>query len=436
MILSSGAISVMLFVDRMMLSWDSTESIAAALPAGVLNWALLCPFFGAALYTSTFVAQYLGAGRHQRVGAALWQGLRIALIGGAVMPMIAPFADDIFRAVGHSPAIQASETVYFRILNYCAVFFLANTVFSCFYSGRGRAWTILWANILQTVLNTVFDYLLIFGKGGFPQMGIAGAGWATMISAALTTALYAYLVLSRRHERDFATRSAWRFDKELFARMVRYGAPSGIHFFLDVIGFTFFILMIGRIGTLEQAATNITHQVHLLGLLPLTGVGVATSVLVGRYVGAGEPALAEKTAYSALQLAFLYNALVIAAVLLVPRLFIEPFLLGRVGSEPEALVAMCSRLLKYVAAFALFESVVILASSALKGAGDTAYIMKTLGFTSVLLVIAPTFIVIETLGLSVFAAWGILACNLAAVSAIFFLRFRGGKWKRMRVIEG
>ena len=435
LILSSGSISVMLFIDRMMLSWDSTENMAAALPAGILNWALLCPFFGTALYTSTFVAQYIGANRPERVGASVWQGVYIALIGGAIMPLIAPFAPTIFRFAGHQPEVQALEVPYFQILNFCAVFFLLNTVLSCFYSGRGKAWTIVLANVYLTLLNTLFDYILIFGKLGFPHLGIVGAGYATMASAALTTLLYCVLILSKSHQKSFATRSSWRFEKRLFLRMIRFGVPSGIHFFLDVIGITFFMILIGRMGVIEQTGTNITHQIHLLGLLPLVGLGIANGILVGQYQGARKSELAEKTMYSGLQLSLMYNALVATAYLVYPYIFIRLFLVGHDPTEVQALEALCKDLLKFVAAFTLFESVVILSSSTLKGSGDTKFVMKTLAVTSISLVVIPSYLVIEVFKLPIYYAWCCLFVNLACVSAAFFLRFRTGKWKTIRVIE-
>lgn len=435
LILSTGSISILLFVDRMLLSWASTEYIAAVLPAGILNWSLLCPFFGAAMYTSTFVAQYTGAKRNDRVGSTIWQGLYTALIGTAFMPLFAPFADEIFAFIGHPPRIQELEASYFRILNFCAGFFLFNTVFSCFFSGRGKAWTIVWVNVLLTVLNTVFDYVLIFGKCGFPEMGIEGAAWATMASAGLVTCLYAYLVMRAPNERAYATRTAWRFDWELSRRMLRFGLPSGMHFFLDVIGITIFMLIIGRIGTLELAATNITHQVHLLGLLPLVGLGIANGILVGQYQGANRSDLAEKATYSSLHLALVYNCFVSLAYLFVPILFIMPFLLGRAEAPPQDLIALSENLLIFVAAFTAFESLVILSSGTLKGAGDTPFVMKTLLFTSVLLVILPTYLVIEELKLPVYYAWGCLTLNLVVVSLVFFARFRSGKWKSIRVID-
>ncbi|MBK1877402.1 MATE family efflux transporter [Pelagicoccus mobilis] len=435
LILSSGSTSILLFVDRMLLSWYSNEAIAAALPTGILNWTFICVFFGMAMYTSTFVAQYTGANRPERVGASIWQGLYISLIGSILIPLIAPFSEEIFAVIGHAPRIQEMEAEYLKILNCCTFFFLANAILSCFYSGRGKAWTIVWINVLLTILNTIFDWILIFGNWGFPEMGIKGAGYATFASSGIVVAIYFILFLSPKNERIYSTRSAWHLDKDLCRRMLKFGFPAGMHFFLDVIGFTIFTMLVGRLGVVDAAANNITQQIHLLGLLPLVGLGIANTIMVGQYQGAGKSDLAERASYSSMQMAFLYNALVSITYLLVPYLFIAPFFAAREVPPSQELIDLITNLLKLVALFSLFEGVVIISSGTLKGAGDTAFVMRTLAITSVLLVIVPTVVVIEILQLPLLWAWGVLTINLLALSTIFFLRVRSGKWKQNKVIE-
>lgn len=435
LILSSGSTSILLFVDRMLLSWYSNEAIAAALPAGILNWTLLCPFFGLAMYTSTFVAQYTGAKKNERVGATIWQGLYLCLIGAIVLPLFSPFTEEFFALVGHAPRVQEMEASYLKILNYCAFFFLANGVCSSFYSGRGKAWTIVWINILLTVLNSIFDYALIFGNWGFPELGIIGAGYATVASSSIVVIIYIYLILRPKNEATYCTRSAWRFDLDLSKRMLRFGFPAGMHFFLDVIGFTVFTMLVGRLGLVEIAANNIAQQIHLLGLLPLVGLGIANTIMVGQYQGAGKSDLAEKATYSSMHLAFFYNFGVSLAYIFIPTLFIAPFFLAREVPPSVELVELITDLLKLVAFFTFFESIVILSSGTLKGSGDTSFVMRTLAITSVTLVIIPTVVVVEILQLPLLFSWAVLTINLVCLSGIFFARVRSGKWKKKRVIE-
>ena len=99
-------------------------------------------------------------------------------------------------------------------------------------------------------MNIVLDYVMIFGRRGFPEMGIEGAALATVIASAFAVAVYVLLLGRRGTRRDVTGRCAgWRFDRALFGRLMRFGLPSGVQFFLDMAGFTFFLLFLGRLGT-------------------------------------------------------------------------------------------------------------------------------------------------------------------------------------------
>ncbi len=116
LILSTGSRSIQQFVDRMFLGWHSKEALAAAMPAGMLNFALICIFLGTVSYAGTFISQYMGANEKDKVGTVLWHSIFLALLGGVVLLFFAPFAKPIFALIGHDAAIQPLEESYFRIL--------------------------------------------------------------------------------------------------------------------------------------------------------------------------------------------------------------------------------------------------------------------------------------------------------------------------------
>ena len=151
LILSTATWSVQHFVDRMFLTWYSPEAIAAAMPAGMLNFSMVSIFMGTAGYVTTFVAQYYGAGRFDRIGPALWQGVYISLFGGVLILCAIPFAGPVFRLVGHSPLVQQNEVAYFQVLCMGGGAYAASYALSGFFSGRARpgpccgsTWRPLW----------------------------------------------------------------------------------------------------------------------------------------------------------------------------------------------------------------------------------------------------------------------------------------------------
>ncbi|MCH8310639.1 MAG: MATE family efflux transporter, partial [Chloroflexi bacterium] len=266
-----GSVAIMMFVDRMFLTWYSAEAVAASMPAGMLNFALMTLFLGTAGYTSTFVAQYQGAGQDQRIGPTVWQGIYISLIGGALLLALIPFAGTFFRFVGHEAAILENEIVYFRLLCFSATPFIASAAVSGFFSGRGRTWPVMWVNVLATAINAVMDYALIFGHWGFPELGISGAAIATIISSSVQFLIYLALLSRPEYNIQYRSLAGWRFEPALFARLVRFGLPNGFGFFIDMIGFTVFILFMGRLGTVPLAAINVAMNVSILAFLPMIG---------------------------------------------------------------------------------------------------------------------------------------------------------------------
>ncbi|MEZ5277857.1 MAG: MATE family efflux transporter [Opitutaceae bacterium] len=435
LILSTGSYSVMMFVDRMFLSWYSEEAIAASVPASMLNFSFQCFFMGLVMYSSTFVAQYFGAGRQDRIGAVIWNGLRLALIGGLSLPLLNFAAPALFSLVGHDPEVQVLEVAYFRILNWGPLFGLMGSAFSCFYSGRGKTWPVMWMSVSMCTLNGVLDYGLVLGNWGMPRMGIQGAGYTTVFSSAVSFLIYAFLVLRPFNDRVFFTRRNRAFDRDLLLRMIRFGAPSGLQFWLSISGFAIFVLLIGRIGKLELVASNMAQQINMLGVLPLVGIGIATSILVGRFQGARKSDLAARATRSALTLSLSYSFVMGVLYLSIPELLLSPFTAGEADGTTAAIIIMAVTILQFMALVAMIDSVTIVLGGTLKGAGDTRFVMITNAITSAFCLVLPTFVVIEVLHLSVYYAFVVMVGNLATVATVFIIRFRSGKWKVIRMIE-
>jgi MATE family multidrug resistance protein len=435
LILSTGAWSVQHFVDRMFLSWYSPEAIAATMPAGMMSFAVMSLFLGTASYVSTFIAQYYGAKRFDRIGPALWQGVYIAVLGGLIQISFIPFAETIFRFVGHDPLVQRYEVQYFQILCIGGFPFVASSALSGFFSGRGRPWPVMWVNACATVVNLVLDYALIFGAWGFPEWGIQGAAIATVISGAFSFFVFLALIATKAHAERYNTLKGWRPERELFGRLVRFGFPSGVQFFLEMAGFTIFILLVGRLGINSLAATNIAFNINTLAFMPMIGCGIAVSVLVGQYLGGERPDLAQRSAYSGFHMTFLYMTSIAAAYVLVPDIFVAPF---AAQADPKSMAEVCHLaviLLRFVALYSIFDTMNIIFASAIKGAGDTRFVMLMILILSAVILVLPAYIAIVILGYGLKIAWGIGTAYVVVLGFVFFLRFRRGKWKTMRVIE-
>ncbi len=434
LVISQSFMTVQVFVDTLLLARHDPREMAASFPAVMWFWLLFGFLQVTAGYTSTFVAQYTGAGRPRRVGPAVWQGIHFALLAGLLMLGLVPAAPLLIAVGGHSPALQGLEATYLRCLAFAAMPMLVMGAVNGFFSGRGQTWTVLGIEAFGTAVNVALALVLIFGRAGFPEMGIAGAGWATVAGSLASALLALGLLLRPRYRAEFATGSGWRPERELFGRLMKYGGPAGAQVFLDVLVFNVFVQMVGRLGEAAMGATTLTVRLNMIAFLPMMGLGQAVCILVGQRLGADRPDLAERSAYTGLKWTFGYMCAVAAVYLFLPRQLVALFEGGRGPEDFAAVAALVPGLLVCVAAYSVVESANVTFGFALRGAGDTRFVTLATFCLAWPIMVLPTYLVVRAGG-NVNWAWWFATAHIFAIAACFFLRFRSGKWKTMRVIE-
>ncbi len=227
LVVSQGFMTVQVFVDTILLSWHDPREMAASFPAVMWYWLLFGLLQVTAGYVSTFVAQYTGAGRPERVGPAVWQGIHFAALAGLLFLLMVPAASYLIAIGGHTAALQVLEVTYLRCLCFAALPMLVMAAVNGFFSGRGQTWTVLAIEAAGTAVNVVLALVLIFGRAGFPELGIAGAGWATVAGSWVSALLAIWLLLRPEFREEFDTLRGWRLERDLFGRLMKYGGPAG-----------------------------------------------------------------------------------------------------------------------------------------------------------------------------------------------------------------
>jgi MATE family multidrug resistance protein len=434
LIVSQGFMTVQVFLDAVLLAWHDPREMAASFPAVMWFWLSFGFVQVTAGYTSTFVAQYTGAGRPQRVGPAVWQGLHFGTLAGFVFLLLVPAAPSLIALGGHTPALQELEVAYLHCLAFAALPMLLMAAVNGFFAGRGQTWTVLAIEAFGTAVNIALALVLIFGRAGFRELGIAGAGWAT-VAGSWASALFALALLFRPEPRaQFATLSGWRFERELFGRLLRYGGPAGMQVFLDVLVFHLFVQIVGGLGESAMGATTLTVRLNMVAFLPMMGLGQAVSILVGQRLGGNRPDLAEKSVYTGLAWTFGYMATIATLYVTIPGVLVSLFEGGRSPEEFAALAALVPNLLLCVALYSLADSVNVTFSFALRGAGDTWFVSLVTFCLAWPIMVLPTAWAVHS-GASLYWPWGFATAHICAMSVCFWLRFRSGRWKLMRVIE-
>lgn len=436
LILSTASLTLTLFVDRLFLSWYGQSSVAAATPGGITFFTICSLFIGTCQYVNTIVAQHHGLDQKRACARAVWQGIWLSLLSAPLILLMIPVGSAILAMSGHQPDLVRLESQYFSILMLGGFALPLNAALSSFFSGRGRTGTVMWGNLIGNVANVILDYVFIFGKWGFPEMGIQGAAIATVLTVLMPSIFWAALFLSSQTNATYRTRTEWRLDSRLFFMLLTFGLPSGIQFFLDVASFTAFILLIGRLGEAELAATNIVLSIEMLSYMPMVGMSLATATLVGEYIGRHSLPVAEKSVKSALKLALAYAGTLAILYLLIPHQFLELF---RYGSDEAsafgAVLEQGTTLLPLVAVYTIFDTVFIVYSGALKGAGDTRFAMWAQILGAWILFVPPVYVIVLYTNLGLWGAWCCGLVYIAVMGFVFWLRFHAGYWKDIRMAE-
>jgi MATE family multidrug resistance protein len=427
---------VMTFTDRVFLANYSIDAIAAALPAGIIAYVFLIFFADTVGYVSVIIAQYTGAGALHRVGGALWQAIYLAFISWLIMVGLSFGAGPLFRLVGHSAEVQQLEVIYFRMLCLGSGIHIIGMSFSSFFTGRGVTRPVMIIYIIAMFLNVPLDYALIYGVWIFPELGILGAAIATVFSWTSATLLLGFIVFTRENNSTFNTSQNYQFDADLFRRLLRFGVPSSLQFSLDVFAFSFFVLMVGRIGKAELVVTNIAISLDSVSFRPLSGFALGASTLVGQALGRNRPDEAVAAAKATMVIVASYMAVFILAFVFAPLPLLELFRPRDISPEGFAAIkGMGVVVLRFVAGYLLLDGLYMISTAVLKGAGDTRFIMWSMGVLSVFGMILPMYIGIEVFGKGLYFAWSWSVFFLFQLALVTCWRFYQGKWKTMRVIE-
>jgi len=436
LIISSSSFAVLNFCDRLFLSWYSEDAFRASLPAGVLFFTLVCGFMAVAGFANTFVAQMWGAGDYKGCAQATAQGIIFSGISFFLILLMLPLGIWLLRLTGHAPPVLRMEEDYFRILIWSGGGMVLSSALSSFFSGRGKTFIVMGSNLAANAINIFFNYLFIFGKGGFPEMGIEGAGWATVIGAWLTPCIFAVVYFSRSNRKRFQTFKMLRYNASLFRRLIRFGVPAGVEWFLDVAAFTIFVLVLGRIGEVAHIASNIALSINLIAFMPMVGLGIAASILVGQYLGRNDSKNATRVGWLAFRIGLSYVAVIGLSFLLFPFFYIGVFM-GNISpavSELE-LRHMVQILLAILAVWGFADATALTLSGALKGAGDTHFVMRFRLFVSWGVLVPLQVLVVLVFKWGVYASWFCTLFYILILAVGFIWRFRSDRWKNIDLLD-
>lgn len=421
-------------VDMMMVGNSGVPSVATPSIAatGITNQVV---FIGIAMAQAmsvggtAMISRYSGANKEEKIPDIV-KHLIILMIGILIIPFVTVnqlIPEKIMSFIGAEQVTIDIGLNYFRIIIFGFIFQSLNLAIFASMRGTGDTKTPMVINLSINLLNVFGNYILIFGKLGFPAMGVTGAGLSTSISHLIAFIILLIILLSRNHVVKLDLEKGFKFNKPIVQNLLKVGGPAA----LEQVGFRFgvvmFIKIISGLGTVAYATHQIASNIISLSFAPGQAFGIAASTLVGKSLGQERIDKANTFIKETNRL-----SLIASAFFGLLFFFFGPTIVG-FYTEDIAIIEASGNIMKVIALIQPFQASAFAISGGLRGAGDTVstLIVTIIGVFVIRLSVA--YVLINIVGLGVIGAWLAMLSDQVIRWIGITLRYRTGKWKHIKL---
>ncbi len=416
------------FVDLVFVGQLGPDAIAGVGLGNQLMILLQVAFMGLSVGNQALVARGIGAGDKPDAARIAKQSLVLAVlisVGIAVIGSVASYP--IIAVMGATPDVTAIGAAFLRVVSTFSIAMGIMLIGGGTLRGSGDTRSPMVITGLINLINIALDYLLIFGNFGFPQMGAVGSAVATTAARAVGAILVLYVLFKRGSVLKLNLRGGWGFHREAIGRILNIGWPAAAEQVVFQLGFLTFSAVAILLGTDDLAAQQIAFNISNFSILPAFAFGVAALTLVGQNLGARDPARAEASAWQALK-----SGMVWMCVMGLGFYAFRHFFVAMYTDDPTVtqLGEMC---LTFIAFAQPLQAISVILASALRGAGDTR---ATLVFTFIgvwIVRVAFGYLMGIVFGLGLFGVWLGWIADFLTRAVLIAWRFRGSRWKEVRV---
>jgi putative MATE family efflux protein len=433
------------FADMAMVGSLGAVAIAAVGLGDMPIMTLMAVFAALGTGATALVARYIGAKEPEKATEIAKQSLIIGVLSGAVVSLlVVVFAPAIIDFMGAESEAAPYAIQYITYTGAAMIFLIISVVMGGVLRGCGDTKTPMYANGIANILNIIGNFLLIYSSASYvinipftgiaitlflpgAGMGVGGAALSTALSRVISSLIILHVLFSGKAPIRFTFRDKYRINMDIIKKILNIGTPAALEQLSMRVGQMLYGRKVAMLGTVIYASHRIALTAESISYMPGFGFALAATTLVGQYLGAKKPEMSEKSGYEANKLALIFMTALGVILFFFPEIFIKVF-----TRDPE-IVANASVCLRLVAIAQPFLAAVMVFSGALRGAGDTRYVMVNtlIGVWGIRLL--GTYILIDFFHFGLLGAWIGMVADLFVRGTLNYLRFRSGKWKYIRI---
>ena len=359
---------LMHFVDTIMVGHlpDSAVAIGAVSLGSVLFYTVGIFASSIMLGLDTLVAQAYGAGKVQECHRDLFHAFYFALVLAPAVMVLVFAGIPWLNRTGVDPAVLKKTAPFVRALNWSTLPLVLYFVFRRYLQAMAIVKPVVFTLISANLVNLLGNWVLVYGHFGFPALGVTGSGWSTCIARIYMVLALATAAVYYDRKRSSGLWSASRkLEMKRLRELLRLGLPAAVQLLLEISAFAAATILIGRLGAVSLAGHQIALNVASITYMVPLGVSAAAAVRVGHAFGARNLQAAARAGWMALCLGAVFMSCTAITLFSVPRL------IARIYSPEPMVIRTGATLLMVAAIFQLFDGLQVVATGALRGAGNT-----------------------------------------------------------------
>ena len=412
--------------DSIMIGRVSTEALAAGAFGNSIFIVPLVFGIGMAMGLTTPIANADGENDIPKAGRYLRHGLLTNMLNGSIMLILLLGFIPFIRYLGQEEAVEALARPYLLVISFSILPLMFFLSFKQFAEGLSDTKFAMYASLGANFLNIFLNYLLIYGKWGLPELGLFGAGIATLIARIIMALImFWYVMKTPKYQvyQQYFRDSFWY--RAYFRKLLQIGVPSGLQSIFEISAFAVAAVLIGQISAEALAAHQIAISLAALSYMMGSGIAAAAGVRVANQLGAKEYETMRTAGRSCLSMVFVFMA-ICGIVFYAGRNFFPQFY-----TDDTEVILIASQLLFIAVFFQISDGVQVVALGALRGMSEVK-IPTLITFISYwALGLLPAYLLGLRLDLGVKGVWYGLASGLTAAAILLYWRF---EWKSQQLI--
>jgi MATE family multidrug resistance protein len=435
-VLARATQSVVGFCDALMVAPLGETALAATVTGALNTFAFIILPFGTVFILQSFAAQLRGRGELSAIPRYAYYGLLLAAGSALLAALFIPLVPWTLSHTRYSPEVQQLMGDYISIRAWSVGAAVGAEAIANWYGGLGNTRLSMVVGVVTMVVNVIGNYLLIEPRFGLPGYGVVGAAWASTLATWLGFAV-ALLALLKYWGQEDLPRAPVRWQGlrlAEFKRVVRFGLPNGVNWFLEFSAFALFVnMVVTHLGTTALAAFNVMIQINSISFMPAFGLASAGAVLVGEAIG--RRALHEVVGFVRLTATvagiWMFSAGLIN--LLFPQQLMGLFAPDS-GRQATELVRLGAAMLVLSSIWQLFDALGLTLSEALRAAGDTTWCMVARIILAWCFFVPGAWLAVIVYEGGVNALMVALMGYIGLLAVVLAFRFLAGNWKKIDLV--